>query len=67
MKRVVFNEPDYSGGNKKIEMSIEDAVLAQKRSAEKSGFFYLYEKDALDDFLATNWAWIEETSTWEEK
>lgn len=67
MKKIVFNEPDYNGKNKKVEMTIEDAILHQKRAAEKSGFHYLYERDALDDFLATNWAWIEETSPWEEK
>lgn len=55
MKKVVFEEPDYLGG-RKIEMSIEDAVLEQKKSASRYGIHYLYDRDALQDFCEANLA-----------
>jgi len=61
MKKVVFDEPNFKGGINRIVMSIEEAVLTQKKSASLSNYYYLYDKDALDDFLITYSAWIEET------
>jgi len=59
MKKVVFEEPDYLGG-RKIEMSIEDAVLEQKKNASDYGIHYLYDQDALEDFCTTNLAKVVE-------
>lgn len=66
MKKVVFDESDLFGGGNKKELSIQEAVKRQKKTAEMNNYYYLDDKDALDDFLVTNWAWIEETSPWEE-
>ncbi len=56
MKKVVFEEPDYLGGKNKIIMSIEDAVLEQKKIALSHGVHYLYDQDALEDFCTANLA-----------
>lgn len=61
MKKVVFEEPDFMGGTNKIEMSVEDAVLEQKKIALSHGVHYLYDQDALDDFCEANLAVLEET------
>jgi hypothetical protein len=60
MKKVVFEEPDYLGGKNKIEMSIEDAVLEQKKVALTYGVHYLYDQDALEDFCSVNLATVVE-------
>ena len=60
MKKVVFEEPDYLGGKNKIVMSIEDAVLEQKKIALSHGVHYLYDQDALEDFCSANLAVVVE-------
>ena len=60
MKKVVFEEPDYLGGKNKIVMSIEDAVLEQKKLALSHGVHYLYDQDALEDFGSANLAKVVE-------
>jgi hypothetical protein len=56
MKKVIFEEPDYLGGKNKIVMSVEDAVLEQKKIALSHGVHYLYDQDALQDFCEANLA-----------
>lgn len=56
MKKVIFEEPDFMGGKNKIVMSVEDAVLEQKKIALSYGVHYLYEQDALQDFCEANLA-----------
>ena len=60
MKKVVFEEPDYLGGKNKIEISVEDAVLEQKKIALSHGVHYLYDLDALRDFCSANLATVVE-------
>ena len=59
MKKVVFEEPDYLG-KKRIEITIEDAVLEQKKIALTYGVHYLYDQDALEDFCSVNLATVVE-------
>jgi len=59
MKKVVFEEPDYLG-KKRIELTIEDAVLEQKKVALSYGVHYLYDQDALEDFCSVNLATVVE-------
>jgi len=59
MKKVVFEEPDYLG-KKRIELTIEDAVLEQKKVALSYGVHYLYDQDALEDFCSVNLAIVVE-------
>jgi hypothetical protein len=66
MKKVVFEEPDYLGGITKKELTIKEAIVEQKKTAESQNYYYIDDKDALNDFLTTNWAWIEENTPWEE-
>jgi len=61
-KFVVYNEMANDGKNTmEMRLSVEAAIYKQKQSALKShNYIYKSDLEALEDFLADNWAQIEE-------
>lgn len=60
MKIVRWTEPDEDGNPIQISCSIEEAIRQQKEVALKVGYQYHSDEQALEDFIANNWAFTEE-------
>lgn len=61
MVKVTFYEPDKDGSPLTISLSIEEAINLQRKSARKSaGYEYELDSEALLDFIAVYWAFLEE-------
>jgi hypothetical protein len=60
MRYLVFDEP-HQTGNRKIKRTEEEAIEYQREYAlKKYNFVYPYDQQALDDYIATNWAYYVE-------
>ena len=59
MKTLQYSEPD--GENVKvIRVSVEEAIKQSKTNAYRHGYAYSNDEEALQDFIAVNWAsWID--------
>ena len=59
MKTLQYSEPD--GENVKvIRVSVEEAIKQSKTNAYRHGYTYSNDEEALQDFIAVNWAsWID--------
>ncbi len=55
MKTLQYSEPD--GENVKvIRVSVEEAIKQSKTNAYRHGYAYSNDEEALQDFIAVNWA-----------
>ena len=55
MKTLQYCEPD--GENVKvIRVSVEEAIKQSKTNAYRHGYAYSNDEEALQDFIAVNWA-----------
>lgn len=57
---VVYAEPDEAGGDAVFRLTEAEAVAQQRAVAKMRGVEYATDAEALDDFMATHWAWLEE-------
>lgn len=60
MRQLYHPDIDESGQRVDCYLSPEDAVHLQRERAEALGYHYESDDEALDDFIANNWAvWVE--------
>ena len=59
-KYVVYSEMTEDGQGMIVRMPIEQAIMQMMRNAELHDHTYESEEEALQDFIAVNWATIEE-------
>jgi hypothetical protein len=60
-KYVVYSDMAEDGSGKVVRLTVDEAIDIQKRKAyEYHRFIYETDQQALDDFVACNWGWIEE-------
>lgn len=60
MKLVHWDELNCYGGNSHCTCTPEQAIQAMHSYADRTGKHRLSDEHALEDFLTTHWAWIEE-------
>jgi hypothetical protein len=58
---IIWNEPDKNGKDKVCKASRQQAIEMQKACAERNGFTYENDEEALADFIALHWAREEES------
>lgn len=56
---VIYDEPDSNGGNKRVEITEEEAIRRQKEAAKNKSFTYRNDNEALEDYITIHWAWKE--------
>ena len=56
---IAYNEPTDFGSIKKVVLSVEEAIRRQAAHGMSMGYKYISQDEALEDFMALNWAWIE--------
>ena len=59
-KYVVYSEMTEDGQGMIVRMPVEQAIMQMMRNAELHDHTYESEEQALQDFIAVNWATIEE-------
>ena len=60
-KILQYREPDEKDNLKIIRVAPQDAIDSMKQYAYRHGYTYSNDQDALDEFMALNWAyWVEE-------
>jgi len=60
MKYLQYHEPDEHGNIKIIRVTIEEAIEIMHRYSSRNDFVYQNDDEALEDFIAVNWAyWVE--------
>lgn len=60
-KFLQYIEPDEQDNPKIIRVSVEEAIKKSKLVAEYADYTYESDEEALQDFIAVNWAsWAEE-------
>ena len=60
MRYLEYCEP-YEDSTNVIRVTVEEAIKATKTTAYRHGYTYSNDEDALQDFIAVNWAyWVEE-------
>lgn len=60
-KFLEYIEPDEQDNPKIIRISVEEAIKKSKLVAEYADYTYESDEEALQDFIAVNWAyWVEE-------
>lgn len=62
--KVCFFEPDSELPK---SITVKEAIARQNQAALLRGHNYKSDKEALDDFIAIHWAWIENKNVWFEK
>ena len=61
MRYLRYSEPDADGKQKIVRISVEEAIKRAKETAYRHGYTYSNDEDALQDFIAVNWAsWVDE-------
>ena len=64
MRYLQYSEPDIDGKQKIVRVSVQEAIRSAKATAIYVGYFYENDEEALQDFIAVNWAsWIDEESS----
>ena len=56
MKNLQYCEPDGENNTKVIRVSVEEAIKQSKTNAYRHGYTYSNDEEALQDFIAVNWA-----------
>jgi hypothetical protein len=60
MRYLQYCEP-YEDSTNVIRVTVEEAIKATKTTAYRHGYTYSNDEDALQDFIAVNWAsWVDE-------
>ncbi len=59
-KYVVYAETTEDGQGMIVRMPVEQAIMQMMRNAELHDHTYESEDQALQDFIAVNWATVEE-------
>lgn len=60
MQNLQYCEPDGENNTRVIRVSVEEAIKQSKTNAYRHGYTYLNDEEALQDFIAVNWAsWID--------
>jgi len=60
MKYLQYHEPDENDNIRIIRVTIEEAIEMMHRYSSRNDFVYQNDDEALDDFIAVNWAyWVE--------
>ena len=59
-KYVVYSEMTEDGEGMIVRMPVEQAIMQMMRNAQLHDHTYESEEQALQDFIAVNWATIEE-------
>jgi len=59
MRYLEYCEP-YEDGTNVIRVTVEEAIKATKTTAYRHGYTYLNDEEALQDFIANNWASYED-------
>jgi len=60
-KILQYREPDEKDSLKIIRVTPQDAIDSMKQYAYRHGYAYSNDEEALQDFIAVNWAyWVEE-------
>lgn len=55
-----YCEPDENGNVKIIRHTVKEAINMMKAYAQKHGFSYSSDKEAINEFMALHWAyWVE--------
>ena len=60
MKNLQYCEPDGENNTKVIRVSVEEAIKRAKETANRHNFTYENDEEALQDFIAVNWASYED-------
>jgi hypothetical protein len=61
MKYLQYHEPDEHDNVKVIRVSTQEAINTSRTTAYRHGYSYKNDQEAIDDFIAVNWAyWVEE-------
>lgn len=58
--KVVYYQPGKGGQIEKVALSVDEATEDQMRLGEQKGYPYISREEALEDYLANHWAWLEE-------
>lgn len=56
---LAYAEPGNHGEIITKRISVEEAIIKQVSHAKALGQTYTTQEEALQDFIANNWAWIE--------
>jgi len=56
MRYLQYSEPDIDGKQKIVRVSVQEAIRSAKATAIYVGYFYENDEEALQDFIAVNWA-----------
>ena len=60
MKYLQYHEPCEDDKDKFIRVSGEQVINKMNEYASRRGFVYKNDQEAIDDFIAVNWAyWVE--------
>ena len=59
MRYLEYCEP-YEDGTNVIRVTVEEAIKRIKETANHRGYTYSNDEDALQDFIAVNWASYED-------
>jgi len=60
MRYLRYSEPDVDGKQKIVRISVEDAIKRAQLVAYYLSYTYSNDEDALQDFIAVNWASYED-------
>ncbi len=61
MKYLQYHEPDENDNLRIIRVSTEQAINTSRTTAYRHGYSYTNDQEALEDFIAVNWAyWVDE-------
>lgn len=61
MKYLQYHEPDEQGRDRVICVSTQEAINTSRTTAYRHGYSYTSDQEALEDFIAVNWAyWVDE-------
>jgi hypothetical protein len=61
MRYLQYHEPDEHDNIKIIRVTIDEAIQFMHQYSSRNDFVYQNDDEALDDFIAVNWAyWVEE-------
>ena len=62
-KILQYREPNEMDSIKIVRVAPQDAIDSMKQYAYRHGYTYSNDQDALDEFMAVNWAyWVDENN-----
>lgn len=67
MRYLRYSEPDVDGKQKIVRISVEEAIKRAHFVADYLSYTYESDEEALQDFIASNWASYEDAYLDEEQ